>query len=246
MDARIKIITPTYNCEKWVEKCITSVKSQSSASWEQIFVDDGSTDKTMEILTEQTKDDKRFKIVSKDQRMGVMHSHITGTELLLREASADSIIMHLDGDDWLSSPYALERIVNAYDTSGCLATYGNYEATDGSPSICREKYPELTIREHIKRQWCFSHIRTFKKLLWDKILVGSLLDTNGIMFSSACDVAIFCPVLEMAGDRVTFIDNPMYTYNRENPLNEDKHHLEDQVRCALEIAQMPPYEVLDV
>ena len=123
-------------------------------------------------------------------------------------------------------------------------TYGNYESTDRRSSVCAPRVENLLIRLHILQGWPFSHLRTFKKFLWDKIKVESLLDSKGVMFTSACDVAILCPMLEMAGDKVSFIDEVLYTYNRGNPLNEDKDHLEDQVRCALEIAQQNPYKEL--
>ena len=97
---------------------------------------------------------------------------------------------------------------------------------------------------HILAGWPFSHLRTFKKFLWDRVKTESLVDSNKKAFSSACDVAIMCPMLEMAGDRVTFIDETLYIYNRENPLNEDKDHLDDQIRCAVEVAKQIPYEAL--
>ena len=244
METNFRIITPTYNCEKWIGKCIESVKKQSVAGYTQIFVDDGSTDNTVDIIEKSIKYNSRFKLVKKEFRMGVMHSHVTGAELLLREANDEDIVVHLDGDDWFKNEMTLEKIRSVYEAKDCWATYGNYSTTDGSPSVCRKKVPERSYREHIRIGWCFSHTRTFKKFLWDKILVKSLLDSNGVMFSSACDVALFCPALEMAGDRVEFINEIGYVYNRDNPLNEDKDHLEDQVRCALEIAAQKPYEAL--
>jgi glycosyltransferase involved in cell wall biosynthesis len=244
METNFRIITPTYNCEEWIQQCIDSVKNQTIAGYTQIFVDDGSTDGTVDIIKKAIKHQSRFKLVQKESRMGVMHSHVTGAELLLREADDEDVIVHLDGDDWFKDGRTLERIRYAYEGTGCWATYGNYSTTDGSPSVCRKKVPKRSYREHIRSGWCFSHTRTFKKFLWDKILVKSLLDSNGVMFSSACDVAIFCAALEMAGDRVTFVKDIGHVYNRGNPLNEDKDHLEDQVRCALEIAAQRPYEAL--
>jgi glycosyltransferase involved in cell wall biosynthesis len=245
MEQHFKIVTTVYNAEGWIKKCIDSVKEQSYSNYEQIIVDDGSTDKTLEIAIEETRGDSRFKVVKKDTRMGIMHSHVTGTELLGKEADPEDIFVHLDGDDWLAHSDVLQRVNEVYNEQGCWMTYGNYEATDGRPSVCAPQNKDLMVRLHIVHGgWPFSHLRTFKKFLWDKIKVESLLDSEGVMFTSAADVAILCPMLEMAGDRVFFIDEPMYVYNRENPLNEDKDHLDDQIRCALEIAQQKPYTPL--
>jgi glycosyltransferase involved in cell wall biosynthesis len=245
MDQHFKIITPVYNCEKWVGKCIKSTKDQVYNNFEHIIVDDGSTDNTIQKALKEIGDDTRFKIVKKEHRMGVMHSHVTGTELLGKDANSEDVFVHLDGDDWLAHNNVLKKVNQIYNEQNCWMTYGNYEATDKSPSVCASRNKDLMIRIHILQGgWPFSHLRTFKKFLWDKIKVESLLDSNGKMFTSACDVAILCPMLEMAGNKVYYIEEVLYVYNRENPLNEDKDHLEDQVRCALEIVQQTPYEVI--
>tara|TARA_R110002126_G_scaffold187448_3_gene336146 strand:- start:5595 stop:6329 length:735 start_codon:yes stop_codon:yes gene_type:complete len=244
MEQNFKIITPVYNSEQWIKKCIDSVKAQSYSNFEHIIVDDCSTDNTLQIAIAEAKGDPRFKVVKKDSRMGVMHSHVTGTELLGKDADPEDVFIHLDGDDWLAHDTVLQKVNEVYQQEGCWMTYGNYEATDGTAPVCASRAENLMIRLHILQGWPFSHLRTFKKFLWDKIKVESLLDSQGKMFTSACDVAILSPMLEMAGNRIQFIKDVLYVYNRENPLNEDKDHLDDQVRCALEIAQQNPYKVL--
>ena len=99
-------------------------------------------------------------------------------------------------------------------------------------------------RKEILRNWPFSHLRSFKKFLWDRINYSSFLDSNKSLLSCACDVAIMCPVLEMAHDKVKFIEDILYIYNRATPLNDDKVDLSDQVRCALEVLNMDRYSKL--
>lgn len=47
---KITIVTPTYNSEEYIEKCIQSIKGQSYKNYEHIIVDGGSSDKTLEII----------------------------------------------------------------------------------------------------------------------------------------------------------------------------------------------------
>lgn len=243
MDQHFKIITPVYNSQDWIGKCIKSVKEQEYSNFEHIIVDDCSTDNTVEEAIKEVSGDSRYKIVRKEHRMGVMHSHVAGTELLGKDSDEEVVFVHLDGDDWLANKNVLKRVNEIYEEKECWLTYGNYETTDGSTSVCK-KIDNPMPRTEILNGWPFSHLRTFKKFLWDKIKTYSLLDSNERMFTSACDVAIMIPMIEMAGRKAHFVEDILYVYNRENPLNEDKDHLDDQVRCALEIVQKTPYQPL--
>lgn len=47
---KLSIITPVYNCDKYIEDCILSIKQQTNTNFEHIIVDGGSTDSTLEII----------------------------------------------------------------------------------------------------------------------------------------------------------------------------------------------------
>ena len=55
-DPLVGIITPTYNHARYIGACLRSVQSQSYRSWEQVVIDDGSTDQTPEIVDELSDD----------------------------------------------------------------------------------------------------------------------------------------------------------------------------------------------
>ena len=244
MGINFKIVTPVYNAEAWIKKCIGSVKEQSQDNYQHIIVDDCSTDNTAQIAYDEILGDSRFKLVRKEKRMGVMHSHVTGTELLGKDADPEDVFIHLDGDDWLAHADVLKTVQEVYEREDCWMTYGDYTATDGSRSVNNPRIEGLPLRQHILAGWPFSHLRTFKKFLWDNIKVESLLDQSGVPFTSACDVAILSPMLEMAEDHIYRIKEPLLIYNRDNPLNEDKDHLDDQIRCAHEIFKQKAYSRL--
>ncbi len=60
----ISIITPTYNHENFIGECIESVLAQTYPHWEQIIIDDGSTDRTGEIVAQYN--DERIKYIRQD------------------------------------------------------------------------------------------------------------------------------------------------------------------------------------
>ena len=57
----ISIITPVYQAEKFLKKCVDSILSQSFTDWELLLVDDGSTDKSSEICRTYAEQDARIR-----------------------------------------------------------------------------------------------------------------------------------------------------------------------------------------
>jgi len=90
----VSIIIPVHNSEKYIKESIQSVKEQSYKKWELIIVDDGSTDKSLEFIKTQARDDNRVKILRNSQNKGVNYSRNKGIEL-----SKGEWIAFLDSDD---------------------------------------------------------------------------------------------------------------------------------------------------
>jgi len=91
----VTIITPVYNHEKYIAQCIDSVISQTFTNWEQIIVDDGSTDNTKSIIVKYN--DSRIKLISQVNKGISRLNEIYNTALY--EAKGDFIAI-LEGDDY--------------------------------------------------------------------------------------------------------------------------------------------------
>jgi glycosyltransferase involved in cell wall biosynthesis len=89
----VSIIMTCFNNHNTLQDAISSIINQSYQSWELIFVDDGSTDKSLKIINEILDD--RIKIFSLKKNYGRGFSYQKG----LNEASG-KFIMFLDSDDW--------------------------------------------------------------------------------------------------------------------------------------------------
>ena len=57
---KVSVVIPVYNAEKYLHQCLDSVLGQSLEDIEVICVDDGSTDRSREILREYSERDKRL------------------------------------------------------------------------------------------------------------------------------------------------------------------------------------------
>ncbi len=89
---KVSIIIPTYNCARYLPQAIESVRRQNLTNWELIIVDDGSTDKTSEIIKPYISD-RRIKYFFQQKR-GLPAARNKGLNHSLGE-----YIQFLDADD---------------------------------------------------------------------------------------------------------------------------------------------------
>ena len=99
MDPLISVIVPIYNVEKYVRKCLDSLKNQSLKQIEVICIDDGSTDDSGRIADEYGREDPRFRIIHTENR-GLSAVRNRGIE----ESRCDWI-MFVDSDDWVEKDF---------------------------------------------------------------------------------------------------------------------------------------------
>lgn len=125
----VSIITPAYNCEKYIEDTINSVVSQTFQNWEMIIVDDFSSDNTVEIVERIAKTDNRIKLLRQETNLGCAKARNRG----LREAKG-KYITFLDGDDLLDSNY-LESQLNFIKDNGPIITASYRRLAPNSNSV---------------------------------------------------------------------------------------------------------------
>lgn len=91
---KFSFIVPVYNTEKYLKRCLDSIKSQTLDDYEVIVVDDGSTDNSRQIINEYLSD-KRFKYIYQENS-GLSEARNTGIE-----HSTGCYLLFLDSDDYV-------------------------------------------------------------------------------------------------------------------------------------------------
>ena len=91
---KISVIIPVYNVEKYIHECIDSIIRQTYKNIEIICIDDGSSDKSYDILKEYASKDNRF-ILLQQENKGAGTARNKGLEI----ATGD-FISFLDADDF--------------------------------------------------------------------------------------------------------------------------------------------------
>ena len=102
MKPLVSVIVPVYNVEPWLERCLDSLAGQTMKEIEVICIDDGSSDKSGEILDEYAKRDTRFRVYHQENS-GVSTTRNRGVEL-----AGGEYIKFVDSDDTIA-PTTLEK-----------------------------------------------------------------------------------------------------------------------------------------
>ena len=104
---KVSVIMPAYNSEKYIERSIKSVLSQTHSALELIVVDDGSTDRTPAILRRLASGDSRLRVVRTEN-----HGPALARNVALEQVAEDAdFVTFIDADDELlpdALSYALE------------------------------------------------------------------------------------------------------------------------------------------
>lgn len=143
----VSIITPNWNCAKFVRDTIKSVQNQTYTNWEMIIVDDCSTDESETIIKSFLTEDNRIKFIRNEKNSGAAISR----NYALREAKGKWIAF-LDSDD-LWTPDKLEKQLKFMVENGYKFSYTKYIEID---ELGKEKGICISGPKHITRRGMYN------------------------------------------------------------------------------------------
>ena len=219
------VIVPSYNNATYVEKNLNSLYDQEYDNYRVIYIDDCSTDKTFKRVQEivaELGQEHRTTIIHNDHNCGaVANFYYT----IHKYCDDGDVVVQLDGDDWFKHPKVLARVNQEYQKNVWM-TYGRCEyypqgKPDGQKLLPAQIIARSAYREYEKVP---SHLRTFYAGLFKNIALQDFL-YQGSFLKMNYDLAIMFPLLEMVQGKVGFIDEILYGYNCETPLNDYKKNI---------------------
>lgn len=115
----ISVIIPVYNAERYLAACLDSVRSQTMGRIEVICVDDGSKDRSWDILRDYAAKDDRICVFSQDNSGAAVARNFG-----IRKASGE-FLFFIDSDDYIPSLDAFERLYGAAKRNKVLIAGGS-------------------------------------------------------------------------------------------------------------------------
>lgn len=139
----VSIITPTYNSELFISDTIESIINQSHQNWELIITDDGSKDKTIEIIKNFAKNDPRIKVFKLEKNSGAAKARNNSIK-----KSEGKFLAFLDSDD-IWSPEKLEMQLSFLKKNpDCPLIYSAYDVINATgEKISTQSVPKMVTYE---------------------------------------------------------------------------------------------------
>lgn len=237
----IVIMTTLYNAEKYIKRCIDSMKIQKE-NFICYITDDISTDSSREVVKKEIEGDSRFVLIENKTKMYQPGNYYQISKLDLPD---ESIVVTLDGDDWFHDENVLTRVKAYYKNPKILIHFGQFiEYNGGLTHIGFTSKPD-NLRTIRSNRWSTSHLRTFKLGLFRQIKEEDLRAPNGNFWECTGDMAIIFPMVEMCADsRIGFTNDINMVYNVENPINDSKANTRKQQQYEQMLRKKRSYRMI--
>lgn len=156
---KYSFIVPVYNTEKYLKKCLDSLVNQTYKDFEIIVVNDGSTDKSSNIISKYQKKYKNIIVIDKENE-GLSMARNRGVQ-----KSSGKYIIFVDSDDYVSNKL-LEEVDKKIDDNDILRfqiatedeeyTKINEYHEEGFESMCGyDAFKYLSSYHFVEPAWCY-------------------------------------------------------------------------------------------
>lgn len=210
---QISVLVPVCNVEAYLEQCLDSLRNQDFQDFEVICVDDGSTDRSAQILDRYAMSDPRIRVIHK-----VNTGYGNSMNVALDHASGDYISI-LESDDF-AEPDMLRRLYNTAARQGVDVVKADYyHYSDGKDVRCNRLSSE--IKEKILTPVDHPGILNLADSIWSCLYNRVFLEKNAIRFHETPGAAYqdisFAVQVWLHAQSVYFMDEPLLHYRRDNP-----------------------------
>lgn len=178
----VSIIVPVYNKERYISRCLSSLRNQIFKNFEVIIVNDGSTDSSAEIIDGFLNQDNRFRYFEQTNQ-GVSSARNTG----LVQANGEWITF-VDADDYIDETYLFEIMKIVAETSADLYLWGiKYEFNDGKYEIAMPENIGVWDKKNFCRTIVQDHYKTTPGIygyVANKLIRREIVDKHQLRFST--------------------------------------------------------------
>lgn len=218
---KISVIVPVYNVEKFLNRCVDSILTQTFSGFELILVDDGSPDNCGKICDEYAKKDNRVHVIHKENG-GLSDARNAGIDWAFENSDSEWITL-IDSDDWVSEKY-LEILYNTAVSTNTNISCCCYKDSHGENVFEESDYKTSVYTSELFYVDLATYAITACMKLYKKELFRDIRFPVGKLNEDAFTTY----KLIFNVDKVSFVDIALYAYYQSSnsimrsPWNEKK------------------------
>lgn len=207
---KISIIVPVYNAEKYIDNLIKSILNQSFQDYEVILVDDGSIDKSYELIK---------KYADENDRIFAYHKENEGPGIARKfgyERSNGDLIYFVDSDDWLTDEQVLYTINDIFSKKNIDILFFDREDLIGNRKLGSIKgFEKIVPGEHLIDEIT----EVIRPGLGAKILKRQILDMQMFIDSNVYEDLYTTYLYLNKCKNFYYIDKELYTIYHDEDSN---------------------------
>ena len=211
---KVSVIVPVYSVESYIRQCVESLCAQTYQDIEFVFINDGSPDRSMDILEEVLACNPGVRaksVIINQENKGLPQARMTG----LRAASGDWII-HVDSDDWVEPDYVESLLRAALDEDADVAYCDFMKEYDGRKPAKLDEEDDLTTNDGAGALKAM-HNSDIRAYMWNKLVRRELYDLDS-MIVPVCgyheDIVFQTQILYHAR-KCVHVHKALYHYRRQ-------------------------------
>lgn len=203
---KISVIIPVYNSEKFLERCLESIINQSLKELEIICVNDGSTDKSAEILNNYAKKDERIRVLNQN-KCGLSIARNLGID-----SANGKFIGFVDSDDYIDFNFYEKLYKAATESNADMACSGIVRKNDKKSKVIL-RYKNKKIADSLEKKIELANIPECC-YVWNKIYLREKIMASGIKFKEGAyyEDLIFTPQAMIYLGRLVSVPDITYHY----------------------------------
>lgn len=215
---KVSIVVPVCNVENFLKECLDSVIKQTLREIEIICVDDGSTDKSLEILREYEKKDDRVKVITKPNA-GYGNTMNVGTD-----AATGEYVGIVESDDYVTENMfeVLYKTAKQYEADIVKSDHYTFSTHEGKQKKqFHYTCSDMSYYNKVLNAKENEEIYDFVMMNWTGIYKTEFLRKNNIRYNetpgaSFQDNGYWFQVITLA-ERIVFVNEAFYYYRQDNP-----------------------------
>ena len=250
------IIITTYNNAQWCVKNLETIFFQKNPdntnfyeNYRVIIIDDASFDGNAEFIEQYiyaSNQQHRVTLIKNKIRKRALANFYFALQL----CKPHEIVLTYDGDDWFADDQVFALVNEIYQDPDIWITYGSFiNWPTNQMGYCKELSSEIVEKKLFrKKSWLPGQLRTFYTWLFNQVRLKDLFFEapyfQGQFFPANYDLALYYPMMEMAGKHYYYISKVIYIRNVETPLNDFKANKEVQLLGSKLIREKELYDTL--